>query len=77
MKRSNFLKLNWRDLLKSLLLAVIAAVVTFVYSSIQSGVALDAEFLKKAGMVALATVLSYLLKNLFENNEGDLAKTDE
>lgn len=73
MKRSTFLTLNWRDVLKSLLLAVISAIVAFVYNAIQSGVALDAEFLKKAGMVAVATILSYLLKNFFENSNGDLA----
>lgn len=74
MERSSFLKLNWRDLAKGLLLAVLSAVITFAYNAIQGGIALDGEFLKKAAMVAVATVLSYLLKNLFENSNGDLAK---
>jgi VIT1/CCC1 family predicted Fe2+/Mn2+ transporter len=76
MVRSNFLKLNWRDLLKGLLLAVLSAVITFVYTAIQGGIVIDGEFLKRAGMVAIATVLSYLLKNLFENSNGDLAKVE-
>ena len=77
MTRSNFLKLNWRDVLKSLLLAVLAAVVTFVYNAIQSGVPLNGDFIKESAMVAVAAALAYLLKNFFENNDGTLAKTDE
>jgi len=77
MKRSSFLTLNWRDLLKGLLLAVVTAVITFFYNMIQTGVPLDVEILKKAGMVAIATVLAYLLKNLFENNEGTLVTSDK
>jgi hypothetical protein len=76
MERSSFLKLNWRDLLKGLLLAVLSAVVTFVYEVVQAGTSFDKEFLIRAGTVALATALAYLLKNLFENNDGDLIKKD-
>jgi len=74
MERSSFLKLNWRDLLKGLLLAVLSAVVTFAYEVVQAGTSFDREFLIKAGSVALATALAYLLKNFFENSEGDLKK---
>jgi hypothetical protein len=76
MERSSFLKLNWRDLLKGLLLAVLSAVVTFVYEVVQAGTSFDKEFLIRAGTVALATALAYLLKNLFENNDGELVKKD-
>lgn len=76
MTRSTFLTLNWRDVTKSLLLAVFSAVITFVYNAISTGIALDGEFWKKAGMVAAATVLSYLLKNFFDNSNGEFAKPE-
>lgn len=72
MKRSNFLNLNWRDFLKGLLLAVLSAIVTFIYQVVQAGTAFDAEFFKAVGVVAITTLLAYLSKNLFENSEGDL-----
>jgi hypothetical protein len=73
MQRSKFLSLNWRDFLKGLLLAVLAAVLTFVYELIQAGpIVFNKEFLITIGTISLSTALAYLLKNLFENSEGDL-----
>ena len=76
MKRSNFLNLNWRDFLKGLLLAVLSAIVTFVYQVVQAGTSFDAEFFKAMGVVAVTTLLAYLSKNLFENSSGELAKPE-
>lgn len=77
MERSKFLSVNWRDFLKGLLLAVLSAVITFVYELLQAGpVVFDKELLAKVGMIAASTVLAYLLKNLFENSDGDLAKPE-
>ena len=77
MERSKFLTLNWRDFLKGLLLAVLSAVITFLYELLQAGpVVFDKELLTKAGMIAVSTVLAYLLKNLFENSDGSLAKPE-
>ena len=74
MKRSNFLNLNWRDLLKGLLLAILSAVITFVYGAVQAGTALNGEFFRAMAVVAVTTLLAYLSKNLFENSNGDLTK---
>lgn len=76
MKRSSLFSLNWRDFLKGLLLAVLSAVVTFLYQVIQTGITFDAEFFKAVGVVAITTLLAYLSKNLFENSDGDLAKPE-
>lgn len=77
MERSKFFTLNWRDALKGLLLAVLSAVITFLYEVFQAGpVTFDKEFLGKVGLIAVSTALAYLLKNLFENSEGDLAKKE-
>lgn len=70
--RSNFMALNWRDFFKGLILAVITAVVTFAYEGIQAGTLFEAGSLKKAGMVALAAFLAYLIKNLFTNTQGEI-----
>jgi hypothetical protein len=70
--RSNFLNLNLRDFLKGLLLAVITAVVAFLYEKLLAGVPLDLELLKAVGMTALASFLAYLLKNLFTNSQGEI-----
>ena len=70
------MNLNWRDFLKGLLLAILSAVITFVYGVVQSGTSFDGEFFKAAGVVAVTTLLAYLSKNLFENSSGDL-KTEK
>ncbi len=73
MERSKFFSLNLRDFLKGLLLALLSAVVTFLYEVVQAGTAFDAEFFKALGIVAVTTLLAYLGKNLFENSSGELA----
>jgi hypothetical protein len=70
--RSNFLNLNLRDFFKGLVLAVITAVVAFLYEKLLAGVPLDLELLKAVGMTALAAFLAYLLKNLFTNSAGEI-----
>jgi VIT1/CCC1 family predicted Fe2+/Mn2+ transporter len=70
--RSKFLTLNVRDFLKGLLLAVLTAVITFMYDAIQSGTLFEPGWVKKAGMVALAALLAYLIKNLFTNTQGEI-----
>jgi hypothetical protein len=70
--RSNFLNLNLRDFFKGLVLAVITAVVAFLYEKLLAGVPLDLTLLKAVGMTALAAFLAYLLKNLFTNSQGEI-----
>ena len=75
--RSTFLRLNVRDLLKGLLLAFITAVVTGVYELLQVASALNWETLKPTLLVAGAAALSYLIKNLFTNKEGEVLTTEK
>ena len=72
MKRSNFLSLNLRDFFKGLVLAVITAVITFAYTALQEGTLFEVAALKKVGMVALAALLAYLIKNIFQNTQGEM-----
>jgi hypothetical protein len=71
MKNSSFLQLNMKDFIKGLLVAVISAVLTIVYTSVQAG---NLNFDWKAiGTTALTTAIAYLVKNLFQNTNGEIA----
>lgn len=62
--------LNWRDLVKGLVIAVITPVFTIIVESLQND---DLTInLKSIGTVALVALLSYLSKNL-----GDPTQTVE
>ena len=59
-------------------MAVLSAVITMIYELVQTGpIVFDKAFLGKVGLIALSTALAYLMKNLFENSEGNLAKKEE
>jgi VIT1/CCC1 family predicted Fe2+/Mn2+ transporter len=70
--RSLFLQLNFRDFFKGLVLAVLAAIITWAYEAVQAGTLFDPASLKAVGMVALAAILAYLVKNLFQNSQGEM-----
>jgi hypothetical protein len=72
--QSTFLTLGSKDFLKGLVLAVLTAVITIVYTSIEAGsLAFD---WKAIGMTALSSALAYIMKNLFTNSQGELLKKD-
>lgn len=72
--QSDFLKLNWMDFLKGLLIAVISAVFTVIYTTVQAG-SLTFDW-KAIGVTALASALAYISKNLFTNSDNELAKSE-
>lgn len=59
---SSFGTLNWSDLLKGFVVAVLSSVLTTVYTSFQSG-SLSFDW-KAIGLVAGTSGLGYLIKNL-------------
>ena len=63
MKTSNFLSLNWLDLGKGLIMAVLTPVVVIVQQSIESGV-LTLNW-KTIGLAAIGGGFAYLVKNFF------------
>lgn len=75
---SGFLKLNAKDFLKGLLMAVIMAFVTGLYEVMQAG---QFDFtwltLKPILMISAGAGLSYLIKNIFTNNTGVLVSKDQ
>lgn len=71
MKTSGFLRLDLKDVLKGIIVTVVAAVLTAINNALIQNVPLD---WKMIGIVALTTAISYLLKNLFTNNQDQFIK---
>lgn len=66
---SNLFKLNWRDAVKGLVVAVLASVLTFVYQSVTGNTAVDWN---QVLQIAISSGLGYIIKNYFTNDEGRL-----
>jgi len=66
MKTSNFLSLNWHDLGKGLLMAILTPVFTTIYTSFEAGVFTFNWHL--IGVSAIGGALAYLGKNFFTPN---------
>ena len=74
MKNSNFLNLNLNDVLKGVVVAFLSTALVSVVDILNAGHLPGAEELKVAASVGLAAAVSYLLKNLFTNSQGNLFK---
>lgn len=61
---SKFLSLQWRDILKGLLIAVLSPVFTVITQSISQGV-LTFDW-RAIGLTALSAGMAYIAKNFFE-----------
>lgn len=63
MKQSNFLAINWSDVGKGLIMAVLTPCVLIIQQSIEAG---NLTFnWKQIGVAAVAGGLAYLVKNFF------------
>jgi hypothetical protein len=71
---SNFFNLNWSDLVKGFVMAVLTALLTSVYQVIQSGALPTLAQLKVSGLAALVAGIAYLIKNLLSNDSGQFLK---
>jgi len=63
MKDSNFFSLNWRDIAKGLLMAVLTPAVVVVQQSLEAGVFVSDW--KSIGLASIAGGVAYLVKNFF------------
>ena len=72
---STFLNINLNDLGKGLILAVLTSVLTVIYTTVQAG-SLTFNW-SLIATTALTSALSYLLKNLLTNSEGQTFKKDK
>ena len=77
MKKSKFGKLNLSDFWKGLIVAVLMAVATGVYTSVEAGrfpsTWADWKVILLAGVGA---GLAYVMKNLVTNSQGGIAKKE-
>lgn len=73
--KSEFLKLNLKDLGKGLLVAVLTAVITYLYEVIQTG-DFTAINLKQLLLIAAGAGIAYLFKNFITNSDGEVAKKE-
>lgn len=71
---STFLNLNNKDFIKGLIVAVLSAVVTIIYNTVQAG-SLTFDW-KAIGLTALSSAMAYIMKNLFTNSTGNFLKKD-
>lgn len=73
---SEFLKLNGQDFIKGLIIAGLVAVLGSLQTILEAGhLPTGAEWLT-IGKMAGAAIISYLLKNLFTNSQGQIAKSE-
>lgn len=74
--KSKFLSLDLKDALNGFLVAFLSAALTGLITTLDSGVLPTLSELKSAGIVGLTAGLSYLLKNLLTNSQGEILKKD-
>lgn len=70
--KSGFGKLNVQDFFRGLIIAVLTALVTFLYNTMESG-----ELIfnwKQIATTSLTAALAYIIKNYLSNSEGVFLK---
>lgn len=72
MQTSKFLSLNIWDLIKGLIMAVLAAVLVIIKSTVEGG-SLDFNW-ASISQTAIVTAVAYLLKNFLTNTNGEMLK---
>jgi hypothetical protein len=72
---STYLSLNKKDFIKGLVMAVLTAVISVVYTSIESGFL---EFnVKSIVIAALSAALAYIMKNALTNSDDQFLKKEK
>ena len=78
MNSSNFLRLNIGDIIKGFTVAIIFALLSSTYQILASGHILFVwSFWQPIIFNALAAGISYLIKNVFTNSDGQLLKSEQ
>ena len=73
--KSSIFTLNKADFLKGLIIAVITAVITILYNTVQVGsLAFDWKAISTA---AASAALAYIMKNLLTNSEDEFLKKEK
>jgi hypothetical protein len=73
---SNFLNLDLQDLTKGFVVAFLSAALTGIVAILETSQLPQVSDLKAAAIVGLTAGLSYLLKNVLTNSQGQMLKKD-
>ena len=76
MNSSNFGKINWRDVLHGFIVAFTTASLTGLVQSLEAGTLPNIQAVKTHVIIGLTAGISYLLKQILQNNNGQLLKKD-
>jgi len=75
---SNFFAINWMDLLKGLLVAVIGAILTGIYEAITAGsLTWTWAFFQPIVLTGVAAGIAYLIKNFLSNSSGEPLRSEQ
>jgi hypothetical protein len=72
---SPFLNIDFKDLGKGLIVAVLTSALTIIYNTVEAG-SLTFDW-KLIATTAITTGLGYLLKNLLTNSQGETFKSEK
>lgn len=71
---STYLSLNKKDFIKGLVVAILTAIVTVLYNTIETG---SLEFnIKSIVISALSAALAYIMKNALTNSDDQFLKKE-
>lgn len=73
--KSSIFTLNKADFLKGLIIAVLTAVITVAYNTVQTGT-LSFDW-KAISTAAASAALAYIMKNLLTNSEDEFLKKEK
>jgi hypothetical protein len=76
MNLSALFKLNLRDALNGFLIAFLTAFLSAIVSGLNSGIFPALADFKAFALIGITAGVSYITKNLFTNNNGELLKKD-
>lgn len=74
--KSKFLNLDIKDAINGFVVAFLSAALTGLVATLDSGALPTVAELKSAGVIGLTAGLSYLLKNILTNSNGELLKKE-
>jgi VIT1/CCC1 family predicted Fe2+/Mn2+ transporter len=74
--KSKFLNLDIKDAINGFVVAFLSAALTGLVATLDSGALPTVTELKSAGIIGLTAGLSYLLKNVLTNSNGELLKKE-
>jgi hypothetical protein len=75
--KSDFLKLNWQDIVRGLLVAILTAAFIALQPIVERGTLPTLEELKAIGIVGISAGLAYLMKNFLTNSKDKMFKDEK